>query len=492
MNNNYKCGLYIRLSKEDEIKNNTDSESVSNQKELLVKYSKDNNYNVYDIYIDDGYTGTNFNRPGFNKMIEDIKNNKINMVIVKDLSRLGRDYIETGKYIEKWFPENNVRFISILDNIDTLLDNSNNEFIPFKTIINDFYSRENSKKIKAALRTKQLNGKWVGGCTPFGYMTDPKDKNHLIINKEEATIVKRIFDMALSTYSINKIINVLNEEKIKTPALFRNIKKNTLGCWNRTTIKTILKNELYTGNLVQNRRNKINYKIRKLKLNKKDDWIIIKNTHEKIIDEKDFEEVNRLLKLNGNTKSNKKNKTILDGVLYCGECKKKLIIQKNKNKKYLMCNTYKKYSKLKLCSSHSNNYLNVEKNVLSQLKKELDKIDINLLYKKIRINNKNNNTKELNIKIENNKNNLDNLYLDKLNNKIDEEMFNRLFIKINNEIDLLKKEISNYSYKPIDIKEEVVNSLININNNQFINKLIKRIEIHQDKTLDIYFNFKMI
>ena len=487
MNNNYICGLYIRLSKEDDVKNNLNSESVTNQKELLVKYTKDNNYTIYDIYIDDGYTGTNFNRPGFKKMIKDIKNKKINMIIVKDISRLGRDYIETGEYIEKWFPKNNVRFISILDNIDTLYDNANNEFIPFKAIMNDFYSKENSKKIKAALRTKQLNGKWVGGCTPFGYMTDPNDKNHLIINEEEAPIVKRIFKMALSTYPINKIINILNEEKIKTPAQFRNIKKPTLGYWNRTTIKTILKNELYTGNLVQNRRNKINYKIKKLKSNKKEDWIIIKNTHEKIIDEKDFEEVNRLLELNGNIKSNKKYKTLLDGVLYCGECKKKLIIQNNKNIKYLMCNTYKKYSKLKLCTSHSNNYLNVENEVLKVLKKELEKIDIDLLYKKIKTNNKNN--EELNKRIENNKNNLDKLYLDKLNNIIDEEMFNRIYIKINNEIELIKKELN--SNKNTNIKEDVKNTLKNINN-KLINKLIKKIEIHQNKTIDIYLNFKMI
>ena len=197
----YNAAIYIRLSKEDDKEIDKDSESVINQQKLLTNYVEKNGFNLKDIYIDDGYTGTNFNRPAFKRMIKDIDNKKINLVIVKDLSRLGRDYIKTGEYIENWFPLHKVRFIALMDGIDTFYDNSNNDFAPFRSIINDMYSRDNSRKIKLALKVKQLEGKWVGGCPPFGYKVDENDKNHLVINNEESQIVKEIFSLALSGFS---------------------------------------------------------------------------------------------------------------------------------------------------------------------------------------------------------------------------------------------------------------------------------------------------
>ena len=203
MMNNYNVAVYIRLSKEDIMKEeNSNSESVENQKAIIIRYINEKKYNLFNIYIDDGYSGTNFERPQFKKMIEDIKLGYINMVIVKDLSRLGRDYVLTGYYLDIFFPQNNIRFISILDNIDSLSDDNCYDFVPFKSVINDMYSKDNSKKIKAALRIKQLNGKWVGGCTPFGYMQDKYDKNHLIINEREANIVRKIFSLFLNGNSI--------------------------------------------------------------------------------------------------------------------------------------------------------------------------------------------------------------------------------------------------------------------------------------------------
>ena len=380
MNNNYIVGLYIRLSKEDENKSSINSESVDNQINLLIDYANKNNYKIYDTYIDDGYTGTNFNRPGFNRLLNDIKDKKINMVIVKDLSRFGRDYILTGYYLEMFFPSKNIRFISILDNYDSI--NNVNEYMPFKSIINDMYSKDNSKKIKAALRIKQQMGKWVGGCTPFGYEQDPKDKNHLIINKKESIIVKKIFNLFLKGYSINKIADYLYNNKIPTPIVFRKIKKTTklsnLGYWSSTTIRSILSNELYTGDLVQNRRSRINYKVRKLKNNDKSEWITIKNTHNKIINKIDFKKVQILLKEKNSVRKNNKNELLLSGLIKCFECKKRMSIQKNKNNIYLICNTYKKYSQLNLCTSHSNNYKKIEKEIINGLNKILDnKININ-------------------------------------------------------------------------------------------------------------------
>ena len=201
---NYKVAIYIRLSKEDTDRGYNESESITNQRILLTQYVEKlgDEYELQDIYIDQGYTGTNFNRPAFQQMINNINLGKINMVITKDLSRLGRDYIETGEYIEKWFPENNVRYISVTDGIDTFANNNgNNDIAPFKSILNDMYSKDLSKKIRTALHTMQKEGKWVGGRTALGYMKDPNDKNKLIICEPEAKIVKTIFNLAISRKS---------------------------------------------------------------------------------------------------------------------------------------------------------------------------------------------------------------------------------------------------------------------------------------------------
>ena len=196
----YNVAIYIRLSKEDVDRGYDESESIKNQRTLLTEYvaKLGGEYELVDFYIDQGYTGTNFNRPAFQQMIRDINLGKVNMVVTKDLSRLGRDYIETGEYIEKWFPENNVRYVSVTDGIDTFeTSNGNNDIAPFKSILNDMYSKDLSKKIRTALHTMQKQGKWVGGKTAIGYMKDPNDKNKLIICKQEAEIVKTIFNMAV-------------------------------------------------------------------------------------------------------------------------------------------------------------------------------------------------------------------------------------------------------------------------------------------------------
>ena len=361
-----RVAIYIRLSKED--LNGSTSESVVNQKSLLTKYVKDNNFVLFDTYIDDGYSGTNFDRPAFKKMIKDIESNLIDVVIVKDLSRLGRDYIKTGEYIEKWFPIHNIRFIALLDGIDTLYDLSSNEMAPFKSVINDMYSRDNSKKIKMALRTKQEDGKWVGGCPPFGYMKDENDKNHLIINKEEVVIVKKIFSLFLKGHSINYIANYLSKQNIPTPSIIRGKKSKyaSFGIWSPITIKNILTNELYTGNMVQNRRKKVNYKIKKIIKNDRSSWIVVNNTHEAIISEKEFDLVNKLLK--ANNKLLHHDKRLFEGLVYCSSCNKRLILQKGKYE-YFVCNTYRKYSRLGLCTNHSISNDKLEYEILSILKK---------------------------------------------------------------------------------------------------------------------------
>ena len=311
MNNIYNVGLYIRLSREDDDKN-YESESITNQKSLLLQYAKENNLRVYDIYIDDGFSGTNFDRPGFIRLIKDIENKKINMVITKDMSRLGRDYIGTGELVEKFFPEHNVRYIAVTDNIDTYLDSTNNDIAPFKAIMNDFYAKDISKKIKTSLKAKMKDGKYVGGRAPFGYTKDPDNKNQLLVDEEQAIVVKRIFDMALDGLSYYKIADILTSEGIKTPASYYNFEwcgnyNPTFNKWNAKTIYDILNKRIYTGDLVQGRRCKVNYKVKKIVKNNPNNYIVVENTHEAIIDKDVFYEVQKKLPKNVGRKEKKEN-----------------------------------------------------------------------------------------------------------------------------------------------------------------------------------------
>ena len=505
----YSVGLYIRLSREDE--NKTDvSESITNQKSLLLQYVKENNLRVYDIYIDDGYSGTTFDRPGFNRLINDIENKLVNMVITKDMSRLGRDYIKTGYYLEKYFPEHDIRYIAITDNIDTYLNNSNNDIAPFKAIMNDYYAKDISKKIKSSLRAKQKEGKWVGSRCPYGYDKDINNKNHLVINEEQAGIVRYIFDLSLNGLTCFKIANKLTLENIKTPAQYYNFNwKNNynmnMGKWHPKTIKDILTNRLYTGDLVQNRRSKVNYKIKKVVYNKECDYIVVPNTHEAIIDKELFDRVQSLIPKNVG-RNEKRENHLLDGLLYCGECNHRISVsprRKIDNRCYTVCNYYRTYLKQKVCTMHSNNYDILEDKILELLKeyclKYMDKKSI--LNRVINTNNdKQNNLryiKNLEKEISNINDNLDSIYIDRLNKNISEEQFNRVKIKLETELNIkldkikeLKKEKTQNNN--ID-RENYIREVLELNNisRYIIVNLIDRIEIFEDKQINLILNFNI-
>ena len=436
----YNVALYIRLSKEDVDRGYDESESITNQRALLLDYVNKlgDQYKLIDIYIDQGYTGTNFNRPSFIRMMQDINLKKINTVITKDLSRLGRDYIETGEYIEKIFPEKNIRYISVTDGIDTFAkDNGNNEIAPFKSILNDMYSKDLSKKIRTALHTMQKQGKWVAANTPFGYMRDSKDKNKLVICEEEAEIVKTIFNMALAGNKLYTIRDYLVENNIPTKS---KIRKNKNTYWECKTIKQILKNEVYVGNTVQNKVSKISYKNKKLRPNPREEWNIVENTHTPIIEKQSFDLIQKMITVQKYDRNKKTIFFLLDGLLFCYECHHKIgIRQKTKSNRYYMtCNYYRRYSKLNLCTSHGFSYDNLEEVVIMKLKNIFLSVNKEKLKDKIRNNNyKKSYTDMLNkIKgdIEKQENNLDMMYIDKINNNISKEMYERLSNKLKNEI----------------------------------------------------------
>lgn len=255
---NYKVAIYMRLSKDDGDKE--ESESITNQRKILRTYAKENGCVIYDEYIDDGYSGTNFNRPGFKRLIKDIEAKRVNMVITKNLARLGRDYIETGRYIETFFPENQIRYIAVLDDVDTFLDR-NCDTVAFKNIMNDYYAKETSKNIKKTKNRKKREGFYYVSYAPFGYEKIDKS-GRLKINNNQAEIVKRIYKEFLNGKGTYQIAKMLTQEQITTPGIQMNMTRvvnnitRTTNMWTHTGIKRILTNPIYIGTIVQNKSKK--------------------------------------------------------------------------------------------------------------------------------------------------------------------------------------------------------------------------------------------
>ena len=293
----YHVAKYIRLSKEDESEG--PSQSVTNQNSLLDEFVKQHRLSVYDTYIDDGYSGTTFDRPAFRRMIADIEAKKVNMVITKDLSRLGRDYIMTGHYMERYFPEKRVRYISLLDGIDTGVESTANDITPFRAIMNDMYAKDISKKIKSVKRDKQRKGQFIGGKPMYGYKMHPTEKNKIVVDEEVAPIVRRIFAMALDGVSCRKIAATLNEEGVPTPATYCGWNMGRrgpyAGLWSSERISEMLQNETYIGNMVQGRMVKISYKSKKCLKQPRENWVVVEGSHEPLVDAETFRKVRLLV-----------------------------------------------------------------------------------------------------------------------------------------------------------------------------------------------------
>ena len=387
----YKVAGYVRLSKEDKIKD--ESNSITNQKDIINSYIKNNDeFELTDFYIDDGYSGTTFDRPEFKRMIKDITEDKVNTIIVKDLSRFGRNHIEADNYIENFLPGYNVRIISINDNIDTLKLPKSNAYIeiPLKNLMNDCYARDISEKVKSTLKVKQQNGDFIGTFAPYGYLKDPKDKHKLIIDRDSSIIVRKIFDMILLGKSRKEIADFLNDNNILTPSLYKINKEKTNNeefalskKWNAEIVNRILRNETYTGTLIQNIKTKQSYKNNKLIDVNKEDWIKTENHHEAIISKDKFDEVQQIL--DRKIKVNKNNEIdLFSGYLKCFHCGEHLIIRKSKNQVYYYCSSY---IKNKSCVKYSINKKKLGELVIEELNKslflQLDNLDRKVLSKYI-------------------------------------------------------------------------------------------------------------
>lgn len=518
----FNVGIYIRLSQEDKDKKyESDSESVINQKELLRGYVKNNNFNLVKEYVDDGYSGTDFERPGFQNMLEDINNKKINCVIVKDLSRLGRDHVMTGYYIETFFPENNIRFISILESYDSFKNQASNDSSTFIIACNDYYSKQNSIKIRNVLNEKRKNGKFVGSLPCFGYMRDPLDKGHLIPNPDTAPIVKNIFKWRADGIGPTEIANRLNKANIVTPSGYKKTNYSSRlidrDNWNISTVKKILCNRIYTGDLVQHTQTKVNYKSKKKITLDEKLWIIVENTHEALVDKETFEYVNNLRKRNTRNYEIKTNreKRLLEGKLFCKECKNRLTVLYRKKQNYwsVNCNRYSRDPVRGRCYSHFYPYNYLEDQVLEQINKSISKLikelDIKELNDEVVKNIHKETTnidkivKELQIEKEKITSRLKTLYNDRCDGVISADTYKELAGESEQKLKQINENIENQNIKKYKMKNKVntlpdytkkIKKLLDLSKpkKELIDTLVDRIVIDKDRNITIYFKYDIV
>lgn len=524
----WSVAVYIRLSQEDSDngEEKQESNSITSQKALLNEFIEEHNdLIVYDTYVDDGYTGTDFNRPGFQRLLEDMRKGNINCVLVKDLSRLGRNYIEVGNYIEQIFPLFNIRFIAINDSVDSFKNptSTNTILVPFKNLINDEYCRDTSIKIRSALNGRKRKGEFVGAFPSYGYIKDPEDNHKLIIDKESAKIVKKIFEWkvneGLGNLSICHRLNdmgVLNPTGYKKKKLNQNY--NNAGImqedysWCPSTVKNILKNDIYIGNITQGKRRVKSYKVHKVEQVPKDEWITVENMHEPIIDKELFEKAQGLRKIDTRVQDSG-SLSIWAGILKCADCGRAMHKKYCKNKsgtvyEYYICGTYRKKSN-KLCTKHTLKVEELEQAILETIKLHIDLlVDTEKLLEKI---NKSNTRKLANENMENVKqakekeieklNNLKRcLYEDWKNEYITKEEYLEYKRKYEQDIEKIKEIMANLD-KQKEKQEEIINgNSLWIENfkahkniteldRDIITELIDYIEVHENKKITIHFKF---
>ena len=380
----YLVAMYLRLSQDDEKYDKDfkeESNSISNQRLQIQDYiNKNDNMELVGEYVDDGYSGINFERPAFKEMMENVITGSINCIVVKDLSRFGRDYIDCGRYLQRVFPSLDIRFIALNDNYDsfTASETEKNLVIPFKNFINDNYCRDTSAKVRSVCKVKRKQGQFISNYAPYGYEKDEEDKHKIVIDKEVEDVVRKIFSMKLEGYSSYSIAKHLNDNGIPSPMEHKKAKgiryktgfcTKAVANWDTPAVNRILTNEVYIGTLQQGKREKINYKLDKVVSKDKSDWIEIEDNHEAIIDPHDFEIVQKLLKCDIKAKTVGEKADLFSGLLFCKDCNAQMTKKVDKRGKtpkvYYICSSYNKGQD---CSRHSIKQEELQRTVLEMIR----------------------------------------------------------------------------------------------------------------------------
>ena len=467
--------LYCRLSRDDELQG--ESNSIRNQKDILEKYALDMGFKNLEFFVDDGYSGTNFDRPSWNKLNALIEDGKVENIIVKDMSRLGRDYLKVGFYTEVLFPDNDIRFIAINNGVDSN-NQVENDLTPFINIFNEFYAKDTSKKIKAVFKAKGQSGKPLTTNPPYGYLKDKEDKNKWIIDEVAAETVKLIFNLCIKGFGPSQIASELKKRKIPTPAEhFSNLginfpteKPQVEYNWNPATIATILDREEYLGKVINFRTKRKSYKTKKSVDNPRSEWAIFDNAHEPIIDEETFDIVKRIRKTR-RVRNSLGEMPTLSGMLYCADCGAKLYQVRGKgwshDKEYFVCASYRKQKGK--CTSHQIKNIQVEEILLREIRKvtvfakdhEDEFVDLVLKKKTSELNQVLRSRKK---ELEDSKNRIEkldsivqNLYEDNLEGKISDQRFEKMAKAYDEEEISLQKRIAELEKTITKSQEEELN-----------------------------------
>lgn len=524
----YRAMAYYRLSKDDKNEDrgrDSDgeiSDSILNQRKLVHAYLKNHpNITLIDEAYDDGYSGTNYDRPGFRSVLEKVQSGSINCVIVKDLSRLGREYIETGKYLEMIFPSFGIRFIAINDDVDSEHSTAGDDIIiPIKNIMNESYCRELSKKLRNQFRIQRGNGEFLGAFASYGYCKSPDDKHKLIVDEYAAEVVRGIFSMKIKGHSQSVIADFLDHEQILPPSEY----KKSLGMkyktgfqafaqskWSVVTINRILTNPIYIGTLVQGKRGTPNYKIKKMKVRSEDDWVVVENNHPAIIDPLMFSTVQKMMERDTRRPPKKDTLLPLAGILFCPDCGRTLqrrTVTRGKRKHYYyVCATYKDG---KGCSSHSFEQKKLEETVLHAVSNQIQMVvELNQLVQDIGLNNIDQIRQgRIDVMIVKKEQDLDRdkefrmkLYEALNEDLIDRDEYNKMRMKYSKQIEDTEKAI-----RKLQLQRAEISSGSSADNNwimQFIKfkgiseltrevvvTLVDRIYVYEDKRIRIEFNYR--
>ena len=518
--------LYCRLSNDDDLQG--ESNSITNQKSMLMDYAKKNGFRNIEIYVDDGWSGTNFNRPDFQRLVRDMEDGKIGTVITKDLSRLGRDYLMTGQYIEMIFPEYDIRYIAINDNFDTV--KAENEMMIFRNVFNDFYARDCSKKIKAVFKAKGMSGKPLASKPPYGYKKSEQDKNVWEIDEEAAAVVRRIFKMCIEGLGPQQIAKRLSAENILIPSAYNASKGNLESHsykyptrWGDQTIVKILEKPEYCGHTVNFKTYRKSYKHKKRMDIPKDEWTIFENTHPAIISQNDFDLVQEL---RSHRRKMQKCEEVnpFSGMVYCADCGKPMYLCRSrsltKEQEHMKCSTYAKDQNE--CSAHFIRTCVLKELLLNEINKMLDYVHgnkekyLDLLVQQTGENHAEEvkNAKKKIAKSEKRIAELDKLftrlYEDNVSGKISDERFEMMSKSYESEQKDLKSSVAELQ-KFIESKEQQdsdINSFMDIVSRyehltditpEQMHELIERIEVHapdkssghRQQKVDIYFRFRV-
>lgn len=505
--------IYLRLSKDDG--DTEESESISNQRAIILDYLKEKfNYNKYYEYVDDGVSGATFNRPGFKKMIAELKINEIDLVITKNLARFARNYIEAGEYIEKMFPDNNVRYIAILDGVDNFEDRVANEFAPIKGVFNELFCKETSKSVKKSKRKKMTEGIYSCNVAPFGYKKDVDNPGKLVIDKLASKIVRRIFTLTLEGKTAMQIADLFNEEKIITPAEYlkiRGLENRTKKIWTRTMITRILANPVYTGKCLRGKTQNISYKSRKRINIRRNEQITTENTHEAIISCEIYDKVhnnNKFGKVKGEYEGIDAK---FSGYMFCGDCKNRMSKRRARNFINIHCPSRNETNFL--CSNNTlYKYEDLEQLIIDNIRKEFDiyfkknNLNPSLMkkYNMIKINEIDDKLKELNKELGMLKFRISKLYNDRLQESISEENYKKLYDELTKSRKELSEDIEGLKNEKVKINsdseniskiKEIKKILKNLDKEilteEDIGELVEKIYVYRDH-IHIFYKFEKI